>query len=468
MKKIISIITIISSIFPLFSVPVQSTLRRLCLTAMDNNTDIQTAENDWKNVEMSRTGGAFVPSVSLSSSASLPHEYGWDSCPDAFSSSVTYSQPLPGGMVLGLSGIYSYTTSRLTEDCYISQNPQFVISLTQSLLPFWVQGKLQDPSILSVKKQSEYYYYQLLYTRRNVIRTIVQNYIYAYTDTCKINIYNNYIILLQKQIDAFLQMENYGGASKNQVMELQNKKWSYQQELMSMIQNRQNYIQTLENLCGAEIDEDDLDMEDFIDCELPESFCTFINELCDGDYDPCEKALSVKIEVLTAAVTDRYQASAPVMKFSIHPTWNLDVKTTYEWLDAWKNESENRTPLNWTVGLEVDFTPLFSALSNRTVKKSVIELEQAYKNLKRYKNQKIFVHRQYEKMYAFCKEQCTEAESIYQDSKNQFNELSLQIESGNITSQEFENSEKQMKNNYLTFTSLEAVLWLYGFELVYP
>ena len=26
-------------------------------------------------------------------------------------------------------------------------------------------------------------------------------------------------------------------------------------------------------------------MEDFIDCELPESFCTFINELCDGDYD---------------------------------------------------------------------------------------------------------------------------------------------------------------------------------------
>ncbi|MCR4579225.1 MAG: hypothetical protein K5681_02640 [Treponema sp.] len=191
MKKFLFAIAIVLT-FSLFPVYSQGALRSLCLAAMDNNSDIQAAENNWKNAEISRksAGGAFVPSVSISSSAILPNEYEWKTCPDGFSS---------------------------------------------------------------------------------------------------------------------------------QILELQSKKWSYQQDLMSVLQDRESYIQSLEVLCGMSISADDIDGKFFVDDVSAEDFCIFVNELCGGKVDPCEKALLANIQTLTTSVTSARQSAAPVVNFSVTP-----------------------------------------------------------------------------------------------------------------------------------------------------
>lgn len=467
MKKCLFAIVLTFSLFPVYS---QGALRSLCLAAMDNNSDIQAAENNWKNAEFSRksAGGAFVPSVSISSSAILPNEYEWKTCPDGFSSSLTYSQPLPGGSALGISGTYSYTAAQLGEECFITQTPQLAFTLTQSLFPFWLQGKLQDPSVLSVKNQSEYYYNQLLYTRQTVIQNIIQNYISAYSDSCKIQIYENYILQVQNQINAFSQMEKIGNANNAQILELQSKKWSYQQDLMSVLQDRESYIQSLEVLCGMNISADDIDGKFFVDDVSAEDFCIFINELCGGKVDPCEKALLANIQTLTTSVTSARQSAAPVVNFSVTPAWALDTTKVENWRDAWDSDSDGTTTDNWTIGIVFDLSPIFSEAANKNIKKASIELEQANKNLVAYQKQKTYVHQQYEKMFIFLKEQRTTAKEIYLESENQFNELSIQFVSGAVSKQDYDSMEIQMKNNFLALSCLDAMIWLYKVELMLP
>ena len=75
--------------------------KELIEITLQNNPDILAAQNgyDLACLSLKTLNSTYVPQVSLSSSTTLPDEYEWDTTPDYFSSSVTYSQPLPGGTI---------------------------------------------------------------------------------------------------------------------------------------------------------------------------------------------------------------------------------------------------------------------------------------------------------------------------------------------------------------------------------
>ncbi len=473
MKKIVIFVSNFLFLSSVFCQTTQNILCKLCLSALENNSDIQTAENTYKNAEISRknAGGAFIPTVSFATSTILPNEDKWDICADNFSSSITYNQPLLGGTVIGITGAYSFTASDVNDERLILQNPRISFSVSQSLFPFWTQGKLLDPTILSQKKQSEYYYNQLIYTKRNIINNIVQNFISAYIDNKKIQIYKNHISFVQNQIDAFLQMKNQGESNNSQIYELQNKKWSYQQDLISIQQSRQNSINSIENLCGYKFFTN-FYKEDFFDINFddlePNNFCNFINNLCNGSFDPCEKALNAKIETLEAKCTQEKQASAPVMNFSIQPSWTLDTKKVSEWNKAWDSNTEGSKPANWTIGFGIDFSPLLSAGINKNVKRTLIELNQAYQNYDSYLRQKEFIHNQYTQMLEFYLEQKNSAKEILNNSTEQFFDISLQYKNGEISYQDYFSAQIQMQNNSLFYECAKALVWMYSFELLKP
>ena len=150
-------------------------------SALEHNPDIVSAQNTYDNAVLSSKTlyGFLAPSVNVSSSATLPNNYGWNQTPDGFSSNITVSQPLPGGIIISTKGTYSFNITTMNDERFLLQSPNISFSLTQSLFPFWVQGKLKDPSILSMKLQTNYFYNQLLYTKKTVLQNLIQR-LYSY------------------------------------------------------------------------------------------------------------------------------------------------------------------------------------------------------------------------------------------------------------------------------------------------
>lgn len=123
------------------------TIVELTNIALENNTEIISAYKTYESMMLSSKtmDGAFSPQVSFSSSTKFPGEFSWNTSPDYLSSSVSYIQPLPGGTTISISGETSIKKECINNEYYLSQNPNVSISLQQSLLPFWGQGKLKDP-----------------------------------------------------------------------------------------------------------------------------------------------------------------------------------------------------------------------------------------------------------------------------------------------------------------------------------
>lgn len=294
---------------------------------LQNNTDILSAQNSYDSacLSLKTLSGAYTPQVSLSSSASLPDEYKWDTTPDYFSSSITYSQPLPGGTTLGFTGSFSFNSADILEERYISQNPSISFSLTQSLFPFWAQGKIKNPAKLSAKQQKDYYYNQLLYTKKTVLQNLLQNYIYAAVYKKQIQIYENSIYLLDKQIEISNQLLKTGAVNQTRITELQSSKWSYQQDLMSAKSSYISYIQNLKTICGAEFENDTISLENKTLPDLDDCIKGILL-ITDNIVDPLEESYKLKIELIKTNHTLEKQSSAPTVSLSVQPSWSFAQK----------------------------------------------------------------------------------------------------------------------------------------------
>lgn len=149
---------------PLFSL----SLPDLIDLTLQNNIDIITSQSDYESALLSAKtlDGSFSPGISISSTSSISNDYEWNLPPDYFSSNITYSQTIVGGTKFSITGTYSLNSAIYNEERYISQSPKINFTLTQSLLPFWAQGKISDPTILGNKQQVDYYHYQNIYAKK--------------------------------------------------------------------------------------------------------------------------------------------------------------------------------------------------------------------------------------------------------------------------------------------------------------
>ena len=163
-KKILKKIVIFMILFSSSDMILRAfSLMELAEIALNNNSDILSAINSYQTSILSSKSmdGTFSPQLSFSSSSQISKDYTWKNCPDYLSSSISYVQTLPGGSSISISGGASVNAETIYEELYLNQKPNVSISLQQSLMPFWIQGKSKDPNIENFYQQEQYYYHEL-------------------------------------------------------------------------------------------------------------------------------------------------------------------------------------------------------------------------------------------------------------------------------------------------------------------
>ena len=252
-KRIIFVLLFIFSFVNCFALSI-SDLTKL---ALESNVEIKSALSAYKTQRLSSKylNGAYVPLITLNSAGKVPKGYEWKNLPNYFDSSIVYTQPLPGGTSVSIEPDYSFNTITVNTDTYLTQSFNIAFSLSQSLLPFWVQGKILDPLIRSSKQNEDYYYYQLLCTKKDVIIQLIQNYVYALVSLNESAIYKNSIDFYDEQIESLKEFEERGNISRAKILEIEDLKWTALKNLMSSQMNFTMYIQILKTICGQDFDE---------------------------------------------------------------------------------------------------------------------------------------------------------------------------------------------------------------------
>ena len=453
MKPFIKILACILFFFcsnDLFSI----SINELINVSIENNQDIKTALTDYEKSILTAKSldGLYVPEISISSSSVVPKEYDWDELPDNFSSTLTYSQSLPGGTKISVESSYSFETINYLEDKYIAQYPNLSFSLSQSLLPFWVQGCIHDPGKLSLKQQQEYYHNQFLYVKRNVIQNVCQIFIAVVLAKNTILMNQNNIQLFEEQIDSLKILQASGNATRSKVLEIENQKWNAQQNLMSAQTDFTKCINNLKVICGYDFPEEDIQFSG------NESIDDIIIELFDEISDPLEENYKLKIEKLKSERILEKQASAPVLNIFIQPNWTLDVMQENNWKDAWDDMGK---PASWKAGIGINLTPMLSGAVKNNSKKYQLNYKDAENAYISYLQEKEFVKFQYKTLLNHYMKQSKEIAELYESALQELEDYEIQYKANAISKFDFDSVRVRVENCKLSKECVEGNVWLY-------
>ena len=418
--------------------------------ALQNNSDIASAKSDYDSALLSSKtyDSSFAPGLSFSSSSTISKDYDWNTNPDYFSTYVTYTQPLPGGTTLSATGTYSFTSASAGDDQYISQIPKVSFTLSQSLLPFWTQGTIKDPTVLSARQQAEYYRLQLLHTKKSVLQNLIQNYAYALIYKNKIQIYRNSVCLAEEQIEALKKLKSSGSTSQAKITELESSKWGYEEDLMSVQASYCSYLQNLKSMCGCEIDD--------IENTLTESEEIIFNETLSSD--PIDSIYQLKLQMLKTSRVLQKQNSAPTLTLTLQPSWTLETVKNTEWKNAWNN-GENPS---WSATISINLSPLLNAAVSRNEEKYEISYEKAEKSYDNYLRQKQYVQEQYQSLIQNYSMQLENVTKLYEEGKAELEDYGIQYEAGAISRLDFDSVKIRVENCELSKNCVEIYKWLYG------
>lgn len=448
--KVFLILLIINKT-PLFSL----SLCELIDLTLQNNIDIITSQSEYKTALLSAKtiNGSFSPGLSISSSSSISKDYEWNTTPDYFSSTITYSQPIPGGTQFSVTGSYAFNSSIYNEEQYLSQSPKISFTLTQSLLPFWAQGKVTDPTILSMQQQEEYYRYQNLYTKKTVLQNLIQNYAYFLIYENEIQIYENSISLVEEQIAAVKELKASGNTNQAKITELENTKWTYEENLMSVKTNYYSCLQNIKSICGVIIIEDSLSFG-----KTDENLTNLINISLEHISDPMDLIYKIKLQMLETKNVLQKQNSAPTLNLIVQPSWALEKVKNNDWQDAWKTGDNP----SWTATVSMDFSPLLRSSMSKEKKHYEIDYQQAEKSYENYLLQKKFVNEQYELLYKNYSSQLESIEKLFDEGKIELIDYEKLYNAGAISKLDFDSVKTKVENCELSKNCVEIYKWLYG------
>lgn len=413
-----------------------SALQTLADLALENNADIINARNDWQSAVISRKtqDGFYMPSLTAGGSTVFSDSETENSEDDlySFDTNLAYTQPVISGTTASAAATYSFTNQQLKEKETLSKIPVLSFSLTQSLFPFWAQGK-KNPVSMNLKQQEQFYYNQYLAQKKLTLQNLAQNYISFIISQKEEKIYENSIALVQQQIDAYYEMQKKGSTNLAKISELEHTKWSYTQNLLSVSISKTNYLQNLKNLCGNTLD-DTLLLADSDDL-LSSDFSSYIISVTDSIIDPVENTLLCKLKILQANEVLEKQNNAPQLSLTA---------TTQNVYSA-----------------SVDFSPLLESTGKQASKQRKLTYQNAQNNYNAYLEQKNFVNEQYQSIITAYKQQLESIEKLNTSGSQLRQDMKKQYESGAISKIDYNSFEYQYINNALSMDCIKLNIWLY-------
>ena len=459
-KKILKKIVIFMILFSSSDMILRAfSLMELAEIALNNNSEILSAINSYQTSILSSKSmdGTFSPQLSFSSSSQISKDYTWKNCPDYLSSSISYVQTLPGGSSISISGGASVNAETIYEELYLNQKPNVSISLQQSLMPFWIQGKSKDPNIENFYQQEQYYYHELLNTKKSTLLNVAQNFVYILIYKKQIQISQNLLKLLDEQIAATKQLKLSGASSQSKITELLNSKWTSQQDLLSVQTNLESTLQNLKILCNHDIDISDITYHDSFS-QFTDEFCNLIQEVTERISDPIEKNFQLQIEMLNNKKIINKQKYAPEISISAQPSWSMGIKKENEWKNAWKEMSE---PSNWSFSVGINLSPFISASRKQNIKHYELDYESIRNSYNNYILKKEMSKKQYKKLFELYTKQLEEIKKIYENQQIELLDVQEQYELGVISKLDYDSLRIQIENCNLNLQINELYVCLY-------
>ncbi len=342
----------------------------------------------------------YAPSVSVGGGTSFEND---------ISSSLSYTQPLPGGSAVTLSAQYSQ--KKLSEGSGESdiRNTAFSVSFLQSLYPYWLQGRLADPFIENVKHESEISFYQYEASKKEVIKKAVELYYASLIYENEIQIFEREIDFIDSKISASYEMLKKGSANQITLNNLEDNKWTYIQSLMEAKKNYSQSMNMLELMCNIKF-------ETGIEYTSPQDIIALIEMAVDTETDGTEKIYQLQMRRLENEKILLRQTAAPAV--------NVSYKSGY---------SNITQDISRSFSMGIDFS---SFLQNKfsdsisAVEAEIQKTDNLYRNYlaSKYAEQDafLFLVQEYEK----------EKESIhalYEKYENIYGDMKMQFEGGAIS-----------------------------------
>lgn len=449
MKKNILILILIYFNLNLFSIDIKELIESTVL----NNVEIKNALNNYESTLISKKtiDGVFSPSISTGISGTITKN---DSEPQNFSTSLSYSQPLPGGLVFSTIGNFGVLSQNILNENYLYQTPSIKINISQSLLPFWLQGMKNDPIIENVKLQSEYSYCQYINTKKTMIINLVQNYFNALIYKNEIETHKNSIEIVNKQIIALNNMKDIGASNLSKIIELENLRWSYKQNLLSSEIDFTSCIRNLKTISCVDFD------EKMINTSIDNNIFEMIHKTLDYISNPLELLYKKTLEILKVNRIYERQNSAPYINVSLSPTWSMKGAKKENILDTW---STMGNPSKWEMSFSIDFSPLFLDITRKNSKKFTLSYEKTLDEYKSYIKQKEIIKIQYMTLLDSYKSQEKDLLNLILRTRLELEDYKNLFEEGSISEIDFLLIETRLKNQEITKNILELNILLYEF-----
>lgn len=430
-------------------------LERLWYLAVSTNGDVLSAQHTYESacLSLSTLGGTYAPSVTTSASSTVPDGYGWNDCPDSLSASVSVTQPLPGGASIGVTGVYAVNAASAAGTKFVSQVPDVAFTLSQSLYPFYAQGKIKNPDRLSLQQKKEYYYNALLYTKQQKIESVAQYYILSLIYRKKMEMYEASAAFAQEQIDALNELRKNGGANMTKIAELESSRMSNEQNLADVRITYQQYVQYLKEACGMFNGEPK-------GTALPLNGIASALALTNGIHDLCARELQLRIDLLKTAEVLAKQSGAPVLTLSLEPVWTLETVKASDWQSAWKRDADS--VCTWVVGVSLNMTPLISAFASKNGESEAIEMQTAQDAYRTYLEQKDAVREEYKMLRTSFEEQRAGAEKLCADAEVLESDMKQQLDAGAVSQLDYDAVLSQVKIRRASLECIRLYIWLYS------
>src|SRR5574344_1144991 len=388
----------------------ESLLNHLLNQTLENNINIIESNYLHQSAIYSRNtmDGFFTPSLIVSSSYNFVNDSFNNTKSEYSIATINFEQPLSGGTTFGFSTNSENSTNYQDLNFDSEHIYSLSLNLSQSLLPFWIQGhNIKNPIYLAADQNILLTYKQLLYTKQTIIKELFQNYINLLLIQNQIKNYNNSISIIDKQIQTYQKLKESGFINQSKILELENSKWNY----------LKNFLIT--------------------------------NHLLE---DSKESMYLLEIEMLENNYIWDKQKNAPTLGISFQSTWNKDVYNT----------SIIQNPLNnWQVEVSLNLSPLFSVQINQNDKKYKLNKDYKQNEYKSYIHNKKIIKQQYQQLLLLNNQKLTNIYQLIQKKKIETSDLTKQYQLGEISRIELELSFSQLKNYELSEKNIHLYVILY-------
>ena len=360
---------------------------------------------------------------------------------------------IPGGTKLQTSISYEinrYVLNSLEEESYentgYEQNPEISLSLSQSLLPFWIQWMGGNPVQNIHKNQRTLSVNSYNNIIADVKKSVTEKYIQLRKLYRTIHLLENQIQIQRTLLEVAQQKVYAGTLSQIELWNYESNLQNYKNNLNETLFQFEQIKQEISNACG----EDEFNN---LDAELPSYEIRFLEK------DMTLESIELQKAELKNQLIITKQNYAPSLTIQGSYKYALDAVGMENLVDAWDGKGVN----NWTVTCSISIYPenlsyIKSAKLQYEINKESLELQEAV-----YIKNKNISKANLQTYIAYYKELLQQAKSDYEQKNIYLDAIKNKKKRGECTELDVKQAELMRENASIEIKNLEDVIWYYQF-----